>query len=222
MLVPKSRVQDTEAGSSRKVNRASCPGPSTAIVSNHTRSNKYRDHQPNSRFLNVKGYQTIEDLIQLVSQHGHLSPLNLSAFWSRIPWILHINKCPQNYNAQQQEHHELKDKLESILALTVEGINNFGPRDVTETVLGMAKVVKHVRSDRSDWILGYHQILFQKLLRRKYFSSSSLHRLQLVCVRDLILGAYPVWLTPMPLLIVPIVPQTNTKSASEVTGQWTV
>ncbi len=42
----------------------------------------------NSSFPYMKGCQTIEELIQMATSHGDLSPEHLSAFWSQIPWTL--------------------------------------------------------------------------------------------------------------------------------------
>ncbi|KAL9180803.1 hypothetical protein ACHAXT_011256 [Thalassiosira profunda] len=123
------------------------------------RSRKTNSHQKQtSGFLDVKGCQTVEDLIQLAAGHGTLTTSNLSAFWSRFPHLMHSQG-----HADQRERPELKGRLESILATTVKAIDRFGAWDVSTTTLGLAKVVSRLQSHRIDR-MGARSALFQPLL----------------------------------------------------------
>lgn len=92
-------------------------------------------HQ-HSSFLNVKGCQSIEELIKLVSSKGRLPP-HYSAFWSRFPQLL----ATRRISAKPKQ--KVKQRLLGILVRTMSSINQFGTIDITATIHGIAKICEH-------------------------------------------------------------------------------
>ena len=91
--------------------------------------------------LDTKSCQTIEEVIQMASEHEHLSPSNPSAFLSRIPQMITPNICRAKFGCSH-EQQDLKHQPTNILTLTIKSIGNFGPRDIAETVLALPKLLK--------------------------------------------------------------------------------
>ena len=116
----------------------------------------------NSRSPYMKGCETIEELIQIATSQGGLSPTQLSAFWSRMPRLL--NMTHNQDHVSKQDHQQLKNDLQSILAETIKKVDRFGPTALTGAALGMAKIVSHYRDRSNVGGSRQYQSLFQELL----------------------------------------------------------
>ena len=71
----------------------------------------------NSSSPYMKGCQTMEELIQLATSQGDLSPTQLAAFWSRMPRLLSMTHN-QDHCHVKKKLQQLKNDLKSILAQT--------------------------------------------------------------------------------------------------------
>lgn len=113
-----------------------------------------------SKFLNVKECKTVEELIQLVRSHGKLSPLNLSAFWSRLAQLL---RNERKKPSMPQELKQAAQHLKEILDVTMTEAGDFGSRELSGAALGVAKVVIHARTTRGSRAQGRHDVMFQEV-----------------------------------------------------------
>ena len=155
------------------------PRPAATTVGVHPAAPIVRvhpDHQSgassNSSSPYMKGCQTIEELIQLArTSQGGLSPTQLAAFWSRMPRLLTMIHSQDHCNVSKQEHQQLKNDLQSILAETVKKVDKFGSTALTGTALGMAKIVSHYRDRSNVGRSRQYQSLFQELLFDRSFKA---------------------------------------------------
>lgn len=92
----------------------------------------------------VKDCQSIKEAVELTQSclKSGLTTRNLSSFWSVVPQLL------QQHNASNanDDDFELPNQLESLLAQTLEDVDTFSYRDLAQTVLGFAKIIKYVGS----------------------------------------------------------------------------
>ena len=115
----------------RNINNENQHSNSTQV----TARRRIPQHQQSS-YLNVKGCQTVEELIKLVSSKGRLPP-HYSAFWSRFPQLL----ATRRISAKPKQ--KVKQRLLGILVRTMSSINQFGTIDITATIHGIAKICEH-------------------------------------------------------------------------------
>ena len=108
----------------------------------------------------VKDCQTIKEAVDMT--HGkleNLSARSLSAFWSSMPRLLRYKE-----EEEYDDNTQLQDQFDTLLARTMEDISTFGYRDLTQTTLGLARIVKHVGGSEKTYAENSpHQIL-QNLL----------------------------------------------------------
>ena len=133
------------------------------------------DHQSgasaNSSSPYMKGCQMIEELIQMATSQRGLSHTQLAAFWSQMPRLLTMIHKQDHCNVSKQEHQQLKNDLQSILAETIKKVDLFGPTALTGTALGMAKIVSHYRGRSNVGRSRQYQSLFQELLFDRCFKA---------------------------------------------------
>jgi hypothetical protein len=76
-------------------------------------------------------------------------PKHLSAFWSRILQLLNMIDLQNQCHISKQEHQQLKNDLQIILAETIKKVDRFSLIEIAGGALGMEKIVKHY-CDRSN------------------------------------------------------------------------
>ena len=99
--------------------------------------------------------RTLEDALDATYDHlDILSPRNVAAFWTVAPQLLlrrrkmgQGEKISQR-NGGQIEQQQMFQKFDTILVRTVEDIESFGFRDLTQTTLGLAKIMKKIGTRR--------------------------------------------------------------------------
>ena len=92
-----------------------------------------------SQYLPFRDCQTMEEAVQMA--HDNLDTAtyrSLSAFWSAMPQLIQRRKFGRGENIEQ-----VKNQLQMVLLDTLEEIRSFGCRDLAQTTLGFAKIVKH-------------------------------------------------------------------------------
>eukprot|EP00584_Thalassiosira_punctigera_P018156 CAMPEP_0172574214 /NCGR_PEP_ID=MMETSP1067-20121228/136589_1 /TAXON_ID=265564 ORGANISM="Thalassiosira punctigera, Strain Tpunct2005C2" /NCGR_SAMPLE_ID=MMETSP1067 /ASSEMBLY_ACC=CAM_ASM_000444 /LENGTH=656 /DNA_ID=CAMNT_0013366837 /DNA_START=34 /DNA_END=2006 /DNA_ORIENTATION=- len=123
----------------------------------------------NSKELFMNNFETIEQAADAAfDKLNELNPRSLSSFWSRVSQLT-APKYQRNIRSKQEledsHRHRLKHELESIFVKTMGEITKFGPRDLAQTSLGFAKVVKIVDYQGSQRRLhGTQQILHDILV----------------------------------------------------------
>lgn len=126
---------------------------------------KKKNSKPSSNrqtsHLKLHDAVTIEDAIRHtsrhVNRHGKLHCKQLCAFWSRVASLISVSP---NWKCDARSKPRYKQQLNSILTRTVNMIYEFGPRELVGTILGMAKVVKHVPQLGDDWRIElFHELL---------------------------------------------------------------
>ena len=126
---------------------------------------KKKNSKPSSNrqtsHLKLHDAVTIEDAIRHtsrhVNRHGKLHCKQLCAFWSRVASLISVSP---NWKCDARSKPRYKQQLKSILTRTVNMIFEFGPRELVGTILGMAKVVKHVPQLGDDWRIElFHELL---------------------------------------------------------------
>ncbi|KAL7536607.1 hypothetical protein ACHAXR_007281 [Thalassiosira sp. AJA248-18] len=135
-------------------------------------------------FLDMKTCETVEEASDMAfSKLDNLMPQNLSAFWSRIAQLMspRHQRSGNNKSTKQQgsinkkdQQQQLMDQLQAVFSQTMDKINVFRPRDISETALGFAKIIKEVENNSRKHIRGtHHQILHDLLLIGDQKSRSS-------------------------------------------------
>ena len=113
----------------------------------------------------AKDCQTIKELVELT--HGNLTDnklntRNLSAFWSALQ---HLMMQKDTTGILEDENSALPAQLDSLLARTMEDINSFGYRDLSQTTIALSKIVKCVGgSEETTFQPGSSQQILRNLL----------------------------------------------------------
>jgi len=118
-----------------------------ALQSSHSGCNSCNTSTKSSNLPNrrnkdpdMRVCQSIEELTQIAYEHIRtMSPRGMSAFWSSVAQLLRKSRFEKVQNDKQ-----MNLQLEEILGHTLQDINTFGYRDLAQTALGLAKIVKHV------------------------------------------------------------------------------
>jgi len=92
----------------------------------------------------VKDCKSIKEAVELTHSclKTGLTTRNLSSFWSVVPQLLQHHEAAN----VDDDDFELPNQLESLLTQTLEDIESFSYKDLAQTVLGLAKIIKHVGS----------------------------------------------------------------------------
>ena len=97
------------------------------------------------RIPRMKDLHSVEEVVVTAYEYLNLmSRRDVSAVWSRIPQLM--TKRPQKQHAG--EEFSIKDMrlmMETIFDNTIDGIKDSRFREITETTLGMAKIVQILR-----------------------------------------------------------------------------
>jgi len=120
------------------------------------------------KHLPFKDCQTVGRAVQMIHDHLQTStPRNLSAFWSSVPQLLKKSRFDQVQNIEQMIH-----QLDDILAHTLQDINSFDSRDLAQTTLGLAKIVKSVSGTDGKRLPRYgtpQRVLYDMIIGDKEF-----------------------------------------------------
>jgi len=113
----------------------------------------------------VKDCQSIKEAVELTHRclKTGLTTRNLSSFWSVVPKLLQQHDISK---VEEEDDFELPNQLESLLAQTLEDVDTFSYKDLAQTVLGLAKIIKHV-GGRDNTVIpedGPHQLLNNLLI----------------------------------------------------------
>eukprot|EP00579_Thalassiosira_antarctica_P011504 CAMPEP_0201911768 /NCGR_PEP_ID=MMETSP0903-20130614/2602_1 /ASSEMBLY_ACC=CAM_ASM_000552 /TAXON_ID=420261 /ORGANISM="Thalassiosira antarctica, Strain CCMP982" /LENGTH=502 /DNA_ID=CAMNT_0048446557 /DNA_START=456 /DNA_END=1964 /DNA_ORIENTATION=- len=74
-----------------------------------------------------------------------LSPRDMAAFWTAVPQFLRKRgRGPSKRHDEDQDEQQLHLQFDKILVHTLEEIPAFGYRDLAQTTLGFAKIVKNI------------------------------------------------------------------------------
>ena len=126
-------------------------------------SKRNRNKKPSGGW-NMKSCATIKKATKITFNHlNDLSPEDIAAFWMRISHLAaqkHQNNKLKNHNQRSRLPHQLR----FIYSHTMNNIETFGPRDLAQTALGFAKVVKNVNNPQRRFYAKPHQILHDILI----------------------------------------------------------
>jgi hypothetical protein len=138
-------------------------------------TNKYR-------FPDVNTFYDIGKLLhEAYVNIGHLSNSTIAAIWYRIAALL-----------VQQQHHPSNvlvqtKQLSRIIQRTMESIKQFRPRDLSTTILGIAKILKCVREAKGKGKDGaYHNMFALALGVDKLTSSDGIFRCLAKAANDIL------------------------------------
>mmetsp|Transcript_7488 Transcript_7488/g.13469 ORF Transcript_7488/g.13469 Transcript_7488/m.13469 type:complete len:606 (+) Transcript_7488:178-1995(+) len=124
--------------------------------------NRYTKNVHN--FVYVNRYEQIDELIQVAFEHEHcLSPRNMSAVWHRLSRLMTASNHSPN---QQQERHQyqLHDKLNTLFAYTIDELKEYGTIQLSQSAMGMAKIIKAVRFCGNGREMNCHQMFQDSLI----------------------------------------------------------
>ncbi|KAL7531199.1 hypothetical protein ACHAXR_003895, partial [Thalassiosira sp. AJA248-18] len=107
------------------------------------------------RIPRMSDCQTLEEATKATYEHLHiLSPRDMAAFWTVVPKLLqkgdrrHPPNKQEKKGGRNEHEQQMLHQFDTILAHTLEAINTFGYRDLAQTTLGFAKIVKRVQGKR--------------------------------------------------------------------------
>ena len=122
-------------------------------------------HQNRHNFVNLNQYKDISGVIEVAFNHQQLSNRNMSAVWHRLSKIITDSGY---FQKQHQERYrcQLCHKLNTLLSLTINGLKEYGPIQLSQTALSMAKIIKAVRFCGKGQDLKYHQMFRDLLIGR--------------------------------------------------------
>jgi len=143
---------------------------------NHDRVN-HRPHWDNissAQHLSFQDCPTMESSVQMAYDHLHYdssTPRNFSAFWTDLPQFIR-----HRYFWHAEKNERVARQLKVIISRTLKNVKYFGYRDLSQTTLGLAKVVKNIeRLGKRPPQDGPHQIL-----RDVFIGDSSMKRKEFI------------------------------------------
>ena len=106
----------------------------------------------------MKECNSIEEVCDMAYPRLHeLNPRNLSSIWTKISQIIVASNYSSRIGGQQhhqqqqpQQQQHLREQLESIFTKTTDSMMTFEPRDLTQTALSFAKIVREVVAGSSS------------------------------------------------------------------------
>ncbi|KAL7475946.1 hypothetical protein ACHAW6_001838 [Cyclotella cf. meneghiniana] len=125
------------------------PDPQTFLRMYPKTSPPYLDESPESPpkkevFLDTKNCKSIKEVVTLaIRDMDSLTPANLAAAWVRIAQLLpkHRGSIP----AGEEGNQTLLHHLDRLLYQTIYLSEDFSPKDLSGTILAMAKIVQNAR-----------------------------------------------------------------------------
>lgn len=113
-----------------------------------------------------------------------LNPRNLSSFWTKVSQLI-VSSSRQH---EREEHRmsgrphqqNLKDQMESIFIKTTDSILTFEPRDLTQTALSFAKIVREVggtndNMNKSNFRVGQGKVHYHEIFHDIFIGQDSDH-----------------------------------------------
>lgn len=115
---------------------------------------RFYTRQTKQKFLNVADCTTIQELLQTTRENLDQLPLTaVAAVWSRLhrllskhPAILHHHLDTKHTHGSHANQGELE--VFSLVEYTMNSLHSSTPKDLTTIILGMAKIVKHIRDEK--------------------------------------------------------------------------
>lgn len=110
-------------------------------------------------FVDLHQYKTIEAIIQVTADHNELPPRSIAAVWTRLFVLAGAKDYPaknqserrdNNNDGQQKLPHDIHDMLDGLIQRTLDGMKEYNTAQLTQTILGIAKVIKNVRQGRGN------------------------------------------------------------------------
>lgn len=102
----------------------------------------------------MRSCRTIEELTCMAYAHiDRISPRGLSAYWALVSKFLHRpNHDNEALDTNEARRQHLQKMLVQLLAHTLKDIWSFGHRDMAQTTISLAKIVKHATAahDRAE------------------------------------------------------------------------
>ena len=97
-----------------------------------------------------------------------LKPNNLASFWNRISQLVtqkYHNKTNTNQDFGRHHQRQNVDKIKALFGKTMRTMKDFGPKDLSQTTLGLAKIIRSLDNRRNQYINGaYEQTLHDILI----------------------------------------------------------
>jgi hypothetical protein len=120
------------------------------LISCHAFSTRGRNGRP--RGPDMRGLQSVDEVIVTAYEHlDVMSRRDVSAFWTCISKLMTKRQPRQRSHSSNREKLSRKDTrhmLQKIFDDTTNGIDHCSMRELTETILGIAKTVKILREQR--------------------------------------------------------------------------
>jgi hypothetical protein len=118
----------------------------------------------------MKDLYSVEEVIMTAYEHLDLmSRRDVSAVWARIALLMTKRQPRQQSNSSNREDLSMEDMQHMLFTLfddTTHGIKDCGARELTETTLGMAKIVKILRDGKKRGEDSSQAILREVLLNK--------------------------------------------------------
>jgi len=113
-------------------------------------SSRHNSRKKPKGFLDVKKFQSVEEASNIAFNNlEELNPRSLSSFWTRVSQLMDPRNQKSTHAKQkmtESQGNQLMQQLNSIFARTIGGIKGFPPRDLAQTALGFAKIMKTIDS----------------------------------------------------------------------------
>jgi hypothetical protein len=123
------------------------------------------------RVPRMKDLHSVEEVIMTAYEHlDVMSRRDLSAVWARIALLMTKRQPRQQSNSSNREDLSMEDMQHMLFTLfddTTKGIKDCGARELTETILGMAKIIKILRKQGKKRGEDSSRVLLRELLLNK-------------------------------------------------------
>jgi hypothetical protein len=117
----------------------------------------------------MKDLHSVEEVIVTAYEYLNLmSRRDVSAVWSRIPQLMTKSRPQKQHAGEEFSIEDMRLMIETIFDDTTDGIGDCSFREITETTLGMAKILQTLRK-RAGGRRGEdaHRIILRELLLNK-------------------------------------------------------
>ena len=146
-----------------------------------------RDGHRRPRIPRMKDLHSVEEVIVTAYEYLNLmSRRDVSAVWARIPQLMTKRPPPKQHRREEFSIEDMRLMMETIFDDTINGVVDCRFREITETTLGMAKIVQILRK-RAGGRRGEdaYRIVLRELLLEKDNRSANRELFQFIAEKSL-------------------------------------
>ena len=150
----------------------------------HHHQQQQQQQKQRGKYLDLRECNSIEEVCDMAYQRlQELNPRNLSSFWTKVSQLIvspsrHERDERRRMSGQPQQQ-KLKEQMESIFIKTTDSMMTFEPRDLTQTALSIAKIVREVGNHdnikKNNFRAGQGMVPYQEILNDIFIGQTSTH-----------------------------------------------